>query len=557
MSEANLRRLNQLLSKYQCHTVYSVVVEELEAVLSTSRRNTSTIMSKLCEAGWIDWFPSVGRSKASTLRVKVSLQEAICSVLQPEIASGHFGSVSKLLSLYGCTAVRALSLVTEKQNDWNEANNQLLITRYPWVDTIDPAKTYRIAELQVIKSVYDTLLIQDQQGRLLPGIAHAWETCENDVTLWIRTDIRRHDDKFLTVEDVIASLERLVTETGPVSYLFSQIVSVTRLSAKSLRIRLRAKNPLFLHALAIHHAAIVTQDVRYYANGRPAFVGTGPFCLEAWDDDKLVLNIHPSYFRQSALLDRITLSHQGGELIEYLGQQNQDDGVQETYTLQSFSYLTARFRKDAAILPEDLERLMDYIAAKRHTFDGGNVVSGLSFSEPSFSAPSDAERPVDLRLKGKLVLTEPRWTIPHLAKLAHWLHSAIRETGLELEVIELEDISDPSLMKDKADVLFLEEVMELPHEYGVYEWMLASSGLRFLYAEPESWRQHQRLVDEAVSRQSPADAFVNIEQDLLASRQYLPLFFGKEEILNVCQVRGIQVTKTGYSDFHKLWIDGE
>ncbi|GAB6262555.1 ABC transporter substrate-binding protein [Photobacterium sp. R1] len=552
MSEANLRRLNQLLSKYQYRTVYSVVVEELEAVLSTSRRNTSTIMSKLCEAGWIDWFPSVGRSKASTLMVKVSLQEAICSVLQPEIASGHFGSVSKLLSLYGATAVRALSQVTEKQNAWNEANNQLLITRYPWVDTIDPAKTYRIAELQVIKSVYDTLLIQDQQGRLLPGIAHAWETEDNDVTLWIRRNIRRHDGEFLTVEDVIASLERLVIESGPVSYLFSQIASISQLSAHSLRIRLKAQNPLFLHALAVPHASIVTRDVRHYGDSRQAFVGTGPFCIEAWDDDKLVLNIHPAYFRQSALLDRITLSHQGGELSEYLGQQSQDDGIKETYTLQSFSYLTARFRKDAEILPEDLEQLIDYIAAKRNVVDGGNVVSGLSFSAPSDSAP-----PADLKLEGKLILTEPRWTIPHLAQLAQWLHGVIRETGLELEVIELTDISNPSLMKDRADVLFLEEVMELPHKYGVYEWMLASSGLRFLYAEPESWRQHQRLVDEAVSLQSPADAFVKIEQDLLASRQYLPLFFGKEEILNVCQVRGIQVTKTGYSDFHKLWIDGE
>ncbi|WP_196387451.1 hypothetical protein [Vibrio cidicii] len=37
-------------------------------------------------------------------------------------------------------------------------------------------------------------------------------------------------------------------------------------------------------------------------------------------------------------------------------------------------------------------------------------------------------------------------------------------------------------------------------------------------------------------------------------KRILPLFAGKEAITKARQVKGIQVKKTGYSDFYQLWI---
>ncbi|QUJ66164.1 SgrR family transcriptional regulator [Photobacterium sp. GJ3] len=551
MNEAILRRLHQLLKQYSSQTVHQVQVEDLERVFSTSRRNTSTIMSRLSEIGWIDWSPSVGRSKTSQLLIRVSLLDAICLMIEPSIAKGKFDQFSKLLAQYGPTAVKAVTLVTEKQNAWNEAHHQLLITEYPWVDSLDPAETFRLAELQVVKSVYDTLLVQDREGKLLPGLAHDWEVAGREIRLWIRIDVMRHDGAVLSVADIAESLLRLVHLTGPVSSLFSQIDTVDQISSQCLSLMLKSPNPLFLHALAMPHAAIVMKQRMHFEDGRSAFVGTGPFEIESWDKDNLVLRRHSQYFGPSALLNRITLSCQGEAFSEFLSF-NQAPGEKEVHTLQSFSYLSVRHRPDAGISPQNLALLMDYIVRQKPTFTAGQAVSSLSFTPVQDVPPS-----APVRLSGQLILVEPRWTIPYLEQLAEWLHHTIRQTGITLEVIELTDISHPEKMKDCADMLFLEEVIEQPHDYGVYEWMLTASGLRFLYPDAASWQTHQAQVESAVSSDSPVTSLLAIEQSLLKSHHYLPLFAGKEVVMNTCQVRGIQVRKTGYSDFQKLWIDGE
>ncbi|ELI9682476.1 SgrR family transcriptional regulator, partial [Vibrio vulnificus] len=81
MSEINLRRFHQLLSRYELYTCHSVNIDDLEKTLSTSRRNTSIVMKNLSESGWIEWQPSVGRSRTSQLKVVSSFDEALCDVI--------------------------------------------------------------------------------------------------------------------------------------------------------------------------------------------------------------------------------------------------------------------------------------------------------------------------------------------------------------------------------------------------------------------------------------------------------------------------------------------
>ncbi|MFA0070945.1 ABC transporter substrate-binding protein, partial [Vibrio breoganii] len=81
--------------------------------------------------------------------------------------------------------------------------------------------------------------------------------------------------------------------------------------------------------------------------------------------------------------------------------------------------------------------------------------------------------------------------------MADWLQQTIAKTGVAIEVVELPNISDPSSMSESADLLFIEEIIEQPKDYGLYDWLLASSGLRFIYDSSEM-REHCERVHLAI-----------------------------------------------------------
>ncbi|MCC4820795.1 transporter, partial [Vibrio lentus] len=133
-----------------------------------------------------------------------------------ELNKGSFKLVSRLVDLYGSTAVRALTLATEHLNQTNESSNAVLIASYPWVNTIDPIKTFRHAELHIAKSVYDVLLVQSPDGDLMPSLAHDWVMEDTRMTLWLRPGVYRHDGELLQVQDVVWSIRRLIEGNGPI-----------------------------------------------------------------------------------------------------------------------------------------------------------------------------------------------------------------------------------------------------------------------------------------------------------------------------------------------------
>ncbi|MGF1817875.1 SgrR family transcriptional regulator, partial [Vibrio splendidus] len=256
MNDVNLRHLDQLLKHFEIHLSHSIGLGELEVALCTSKRNVSIVMRKLSEQDWIEWIPAVGRSNPSKLTIKKSLQQAITELLISELNKGSFKLVSRLVDLYGSTAVRALTLATEHLNQTNESSNAVLIASYPWVDTIDPIKTFRHAELHIAKSVYDVLLVQSPDGDLMPSLAHDWVMEDTRMTLWLRPGVYRHDGELLQVQDVVWSIRRLIEGNGPIKELWQCAERVDAVAPNCLVITLKYANKLFPYMLAMSNASI-------------------------------------------------------------------------------------------------------------------------------------------------------------------------------------------------------------------------------------------------------------------------------------------------------------
>ena len=66
----------------------------------------------------------------------------------------------------------------------NQDANSLIISQYPWVNELNPSVTYRFSELQVIRSIYDTLFTIDSNGQLSPHLACDYQT-DGEIYLYL------------------------------------------------------------------------------------------------------------------------------------------------------------------------------------------------------------------------------------------------------------------------------------------------------------------------------------------------------------------------------------
>ena len=549
MNDVNLRHLDQLLKHFEIHLSHSIGLGELEVALCTSKRNVSIVMRKLSEQGWIEWIPAVGRSNPSKLTIKKSLQQAITELLISELNKGSFKLVSRLVDLYGSTAVRALTLATEHLNQTNESSNAVLIASYPWVNTIDPIKTFRHAELHIAKSVYDVLLVQSPDGDLMPSLAHDWVMEDTRMTLWLRPGVYRHDGELLQVQDVVWSIRRLIEGNGPIKELWQCAERVDAVAPNCLVITLKYANKFFPYMLAMSNASIVCRDQQNFGDKYSYHIGTGPFKIEHWCEDSIQLRAHKDYFSTRALLERVTLSHADADMQNMISFNCPSDQV-EVQGISALFYLTYRERVDSNISRDTWRQLADYIHQQKQLHDPINAVESLAF-DPCKARPMIANAP---SLTGKIVLAEPKWTIPYLIRNSQWLHNVIRSTGVELEVVIVSNISNPHLVSELADILLIEDVIETPVDYGTYEWLSVSTGLRFSF-DRFKMDEHQAKIKRAISGESPSSELMEMERDLRLSYAYLPLFSGYEEMSRTQQVRGVQVRNTGYSDFYRLWVE--
>lgn len=137
--------------------------------------------------------------------------------------------------------------------------------------SLDPHHEDRLANNAVLSHIYDTLVVQDENQGLAPGLAHTWQALS--ATQWefkLRPAVRFHDDSQFDADDVRYSFERALRMDakglGFSSYLEGLEVTVV----DPLTVHIRTQTPHVLLPRDLSQVFIVSRkgDVK---------VGTGRY----------------------------------------------------------------------------------------------------------------------------------------------------------------------------------------------------------------------------------------------------------------------------------------
>jgi peptide/nickel transport system substrate-binding protein len=182
------------------------------------------------------------------------------------------------------------------------------------VTSIDPHFHALNPNNQVARHIFDRLMHNDAQQRLIPGLATEWKAIDD--TTWefkLRKGVKFHDGSDFTAEDVVATLKRVPwVPNSPSSFRVytNGVKSWEIVDPYTLRLKTEKVYPLLpldlstINIVSKAHEQSPTVDF----NGGRAAVGTGPFkFVEYVPGERIVLARNDQYWGPKPAWSRVTM----------------------------------------------------------------------------------------------------------------------------------------------------------------------------------------------------------------------------------------------------------
>ena len=196
--------------------------------------------------------------------------------------------------------------------------------------TLDPAVVYEFSGIQVVGSIYETLVsFEPGQPGIKPLLAESWEVVDSG-DVWTLTFTLNPNATFasgnpVTAQDVIYSWGRAIDINKSPAFLLIDIVQLTKenmtaVDDQTVEVRLpKSVSPqVFLAVISFSTAAVVEQALveanagadmgESWLNDNSA--GSGPYVLDTWERSaQVTLNANPNYWGDAPAMKRVIMQN--------------------------------------------------------------------------------------------------------------------------------------------------------------------------------------------------------------------------------------------------------
>jgi peptide/nickel transport system substrate-binding protein len=181
-------------------------------------------------------------------------------------------------------------------------DGRLVVASKNRIDTVDPAGAYTFGAMQLLSAIGDTLYSIEASGKIQPRLAMSLPVVTADglrARVQLRRGVRFHDGTAFDAAAMVFTLRRFLA-IGKLSYLLGDRVAAVRATG-SHEIELTLRRPYSALAQmlsAVNLTPLSPTAYRQYARRlrNDRFVGTGPYRLSAFSDQKQRLDPFPGYW---------------------------------------------------------------------------------------------------------------------------------------------------------------------------------------------------------------------------------------------------------------------
>ena len=212
----------------------------------------------------------------------------------------------------------------------------------PWSPrTLDPAFSTDIYAVTLIQQIFDGLVQFDKNLNVVPALATTWKVSSDGLvyTFKLRSDASFHNGRQVTAKDFVYSFTRILDpkeESSALSFFkrlkgaaayrnggSNEVAGLRALDAHTFEITINEPYAPFLSVLAMISSKVVPREEveRWGKDFGHHPVGTGPFHLESFGEDSIVLRANPDYFEGRPYLDQVVYSVYTGAQREKIAEE--------------------------------------------------------------------------------------------------------------------------------------------------------------------------------------------------------------------------------------------
>lgn len=175
--------------------------------------------------------------------------------------------------------------------------------------TLDPSKANDRITMNVQRQLYDMLILKDEDGNLIPGLAEEWSVSNDglEVTFNLRKDVKFHNGETMTAKDVVFSYERAIASSFT-SRISGSMESMKQIDDNTVVLKLKFPyGPILACVASINMGIVSEKAVKENEEGFDRSpVGTGPYSLVEWKSGyKLIFKSFADYYRGEAAIKNL------------------------------------------------------------------------------------------------------------------------------------------------------------------------------------------------------------------------------------------------------------